>query len=219
MAIQFRCPGCEQPIEVDDEFAGQTAACPYCRRVVHVPTESTLDQPVGGPARPSDGPPAPETKQPGGFAPPPLPPQGPYEQGLHVGPAEPSRQERAARTYGNYALLCTILMALMFGTMAGYSAVRMAREVMKHPGSQPSSQRIAEIQREIGSSPWIMAANIGMVFFSLAGLALAIVSLTQSRQNNWRAIVSLVFCGLAALCICAGTIMTAMSGLGAAVGG
>ncbi len=42
MAIQFNCPGCRQPVEVDDEWAGQHVACPFCQRVVTAPTESTI---------------------------------------------------------------------------------------------------------------------------------------------------------------------------------
>jgi len=43
MVIQFSCPACQQPIEVDDEWGGQHVACPFCERVVTTPTESTLE--------------------------------------------------------------------------------------------------------------------------------------------------------------------------------
>jgi len=42
MAIQFNCPGCRQPVEVDDEWAGEHVACPFCQRVVTAPAESTI---------------------------------------------------------------------------------------------------------------------------------------------------------------------------------
>ena len=42
MAIQFACPSCEQPIEIDDEHGADQVSCPYCRNVVTAPTESTL---------------------------------------------------------------------------------------------------------------------------------------------------------------------------------
>lgn len=42
MAIRFQCPSCTQPIEVDDVWAGKTVACPYCRRHVAAPLDSTL---------------------------------------------------------------------------------------------------------------------------------------------------------------------------------
>lgn len=53
MAIQFQCPGCKQPIEVDDEHAGKTAACPYCRGVITVPQQSTYEPEPIPPARPT----------------------------------------------------------------------------------------------------------------------------------------------------------------------
>ncbi len=43
MVIQFGCPGCHQPIEVDSQWAGAHVACPFCQRVVTAPTASTLD--------------------------------------------------------------------------------------------------------------------------------------------------------------------------------
>lgn len=43
MAIRFRCSACSQPIEIDDEWASKTVACPYCRKTVTAPDTSTLD--------------------------------------------------------------------------------------------------------------------------------------------------------------------------------
>ncbi len=42
MAIRFRCSACAQPIEIDDEWASKTVACPYCRKTITAPFESTL---------------------------------------------------------------------------------------------------------------------------------------------------------------------------------
>ena len=42
MAIRFQCGACSQPIEVDDEWALRAVACPYCRKTVTAPSESTL---------------------------------------------------------------------------------------------------------------------------------------------------------------------------------
>ena len=41
MAIQFQCPACREPIEIDGEWAGKLVACPYCRKAVTAPLEST----------------------------------------------------------------------------------------------------------------------------------------------------------------------------------
>jgi len=44
MTIRFQCGACAQPIEIDDEWASKTVACPYCRKTVVAPAESTLDE-------------------------------------------------------------------------------------------------------------------------------------------------------------------------------
>jgi len=54
MAVRFVCPSCQQPLEIDEQWAGQSVACPYCNRVVTAPAASTWplnDQvPVASPA-------------------------------------------------------------------------------------------------------------------------------------------------------------------------
>lgn len=45
MTIRFQCGSCSQPIEVDDEWASKPVACPYCRKTVTAPMESTLGDP------------------------------------------------------------------------------------------------------------------------------------------------------------------------------
>lgn len=46
MAVQFLCPSCEHPIEIDDEWASHSVACPFCRNTVTAPAESTYVPPV-----------------------------------------------------------------------------------------------------------------------------------------------------------------------------
>jgi Na+-transporting methylmalonyl-CoA/oxaloacetate decarboxylase gamma subunit len=219
MAIQFQCPGCSQPIEVDDIYAGQTAACPYCRRVVSVPTESSLGEPPVTAARPTNGSgeaggwaagESPESGE--GGAPPPLPPR-PIPGELHVGPSLTPR-EHAARTLGTYALVCTAIVFLLFVAMIVYGVSQVASDFLGNPGSQPSPERMAEIQKQFASDRWVGAADIGMAFFALVGVVLAIVSLVQGRRSNWRAVLSLVICGLVVLCVCGGTVTSILAGGG-----
>ncbi len=62
MPIRFICASCQQPLEIDDQWGGQSVACPYCNRVVTAPRSTTwaADQqiPVASPAR-GDLPPSP----------------------------------------------------------------------------------------------------------------------------------------------------------------
>jgi hypothetical protein len=220
MAIQFPCPSCKQPIEVDDEYAGQSAACPYCRRVVNVPTESLGEVRPAAMARPtlsaSEGEARGEPREvpTGGevrpWAPPPPPPDA-----LHVGPL-PRRRDRVASTYGTYALICTVLVALLYGASAFYGVALMMSELGTNPTSQPSPEEMGRAQaaamQKMLSTPWVKATNLGAAFFAVVGVALGIVSLRAGRRANWKAIVSLVVCGMLAICTC-GTLVSSLSGM------
>jgi len=218
MAIQFRCPGCSQPIEVDDDYAGQTAACPYCRRVINVPTESTLGAEPSSVARGADHEQTPGTA---GAAPqddaspPGTPPPPPSPAGLHVGPA-PGPRDRAARTFGNYALICAVIVLLLFAVVFFYSFAAVGQEIMKDPTSQPSPERMAEIQEDLLNNVWVQGAQLVIALLALLGVILGVVSLRQSSRGNWRAIASLVVCGLFVFCICSGVVLSLL-GAGAGV--
>lgn len=52
--IVYRCPHCKRPLEVNDELAGQRAACPHCGQVSEVPAHAVradgvpVARPAGG---------------------------------------------------------------------------------------------------------------------------------------------------------------------------
>jgi len=50
--IRFECPGCGQPVEVEDAFAGHRGRCPDCGRVVDIPGRSPGPEPLGEEAPP-----------------------------------------------------------------------------------------------------------------------------------------------------------------------
>jgi hypothetical protein len=207
MAIQFACPGCHQPIEVDDQHAGKMAACPYCRQVVGVPQESTYRPEAVPAARPAAGGPSasatPEgTLESGAVSGQPVPP--PYS--LHVGPTRTPR-ERAARTHGTYALICVALVVLQIAVLAVPCAALSISKVRSATASQPlSPERFNQVQteviQELQAKPWFYALSCGSEFFTVIGLALAIASVVQSRRQNWPGIVALIASGLLALCFC-----------------
>jgi endogenous inhibitor of DNA gyrase (YacG/DUF329 family) len=199
MAIQFQCPGCSQPIEVDAEHAGSVAACPYCQQVVNVPHESTY--------RPAEVPPArPAAFSPGGNPPgvygAPLPPPG----GLHVGPVVDPRS-RTARRVGILALLAIAAALVLFMTVA----IMAASAFGSRPDAlTPEAQR--EILEQMQENPvWMVL--IGALYVSLlAGLVLAIISVAISRRGNWPGIAALVSSGMLMLLLCAGLVFQLMAG-------
>jgi hypothetical protein len=189
MSIQFRCSGCGQPIEVDDEHAGKMAACPYCHRVVAVPQTSTFD---GGTvtARPAG---LPE----GGT--PPLPVSEPQ-----WAPVANSRAA-AARRLGNYAWI-SLAIAIV---LAGAAAFVVASVMLNKLGPGPANaNRLTEIQKqtleELSKRTDFIALGFAYDIVSVIALALSIASVVRSTQNNTRGIVALVLSGLFVLCICGG---------------
>ena len=127
MPIQFCCTSCGQPIEVDAEHAGKTAACPYCQHVISVPTESTYHPDAAVTARPAATP-LPASGYGRELSGPPSPVAGPPPQPPTAWPGseaslEPSPRQRAARTFGNYALVCTGIAVALFAAGLSISSL------------------------------------------------------------------------------------------------
>jgi len=200
MPIQFCCTRCGEPIEVDDEHAGQTAACPYCRHMVTVPRESTYDPDAAIAARPAQAGGAASAEDGGGEAAGPLPP-GLSRAGYS------DRRRQAAHTLGTWALICTVLAVVLFIVYLVGAVTIIAPVVGDQISPNLDKEQISAVQAVASQHPWILAAVCGAVFFALAGLTLAIVSLTQARQRNWRAVTALTVCGVFFLCVCLGLIV------------
>ncbi len=205
MAIQFCCTQCGQPIEVDDEHSGRTAACPYCRHLVAVPHESTYEPRAAVSARPL-GPPSPPVMEAAG-------PEQP-----HVVPVPPQRR-RTARTFGLFALICAGLAAVLFAASMVMAAGVVVPHVTSAPANTLTDSQMRQIEEELGQTPAIAVTVFGAMFFALAGLSLGIVSLTQAARGNWPGGIAVVVSGLMLLCFCAGTVMQVMQRAGGAGAG
>ena len=212
MPIQFRCSNCGQPIEVDDEYAGRQAACPYCRSVVTVPMSSTYAPQPTPTARP--GVPAPPTSATLGTPPP--APLGPF-------PAIPelTPQQRIARAYGNYALICTALAIGLLAALVPAAFIAMAKALQPQSGGGPirpselttaQSEAMEKALDSLRHKPWFLGLSCGSEVLAVGGLALAIASLVRYRQGNWRAIVALIACGLYVFCLCGGLVFQLVTG-------
>lgn len=199
MTIQFRCSGCGEPIEVDEQYAGQAAACPYCHKVVSVPIESTYtappDLPVAHPV--DDHSMTPDNGAPGDLTPPPSPASPlPYASS-----AAPDRQ-RAAATYGNYALVFSGLGLVLFLASIVVGFVIFSQLGGVGPDGLPDTAKMIEQVQEHPASTWLTGLNCGMVFFALFGLLLGIVSVTQQARGNWHGWLAVVISGVMVLCVC-----------------
>jgi hypothetical protein len=207
MPIQFCCAQCGQPIEVDDEHAGQTATCPYCRHVMSIPQQSTY-QPEAAVAARALGGSAGEWAPAGGPTAelPPAPGRRPA--------VVPAPRQRAARTLGSFALLCALLALLLMGA-GGLRALSIAvRSGKLAPASTPTPADITELQQQAAKDPWVAGPQLGATLFALVGLVLAIASLVQATTGNWRGLTAGIICGLFFLCLCGGVAFSLLTGFG-----
>lgn len=222
MPIQFRCPGCSQPIEVDDPFAGKAAQCPYCRRVITVPEQTNFDSAGPLEARPS----------PHAALPPPLPSAGGAPYGTYS-PSDPSTRlpeytprpapsvhdrgrSGAARTTGNFALFFTFAAFALFGGYL-YMMLPALPQMARMGTSQPNAQQAEELLRNAGVNINALAMlTFGMMFCVIAGLILGVISWLLQPAWNWRAWCSVGINVLFVMCMCVGA---AMMFAGATAGG
>ncbi len=189
MPVQFECSNCHQPIEVDDEYAGQSAACPYCRAVLTVPMSSTFEAPVAVTARPA----APS-------AIPSIPVEGDAEEQPISAPS-PVRT-RNARLLGNGALASAAIAMLLFAVAFAIGTARIVQEYGGNPPVRFTEEETRALQESLGQNPAIVTCMIGGAFVAVIGLILALISLSQDARGNWRALVAGAVCGLFLLCNC-----------------
>jgi len=153
MAIQFLCPSCAQPIEVDSAWAQKTVACPYCRGTVNAPSASTLPPPTNLP-----------------IASPLTPPTGWSAPIRTTNPL-------ALVAFG-LTVLMVVLLTVSTYTLAAHSLEfeELTQEVQKH-GSNPASQFSAWMDyanAHGGQVPvWMMVAGL----LELCGLAVSVAAL------------------------------------------
>lgn len=179
MAIRFSCPSCQQPIEVDDNWGGQAVACPYCRRVVTAPRESTWppgDVPVASPAS-------------GAFAPPPPPIGRPAEQ--VYGP--PPRSTGGGVSSAGWALMLAIFAAVLAfaGTMLWW--VGLYEAAIRQVGENAAPEQLRRAAQQImmgGKAPVSPAAVTTLavgILCGIAALALALRSFIADERHYVKA--------------------------------
>lgn len=198
MAIQFRCSGCGQAIEVDDQFATRLVACPFCQAAVQAPAASQLDMsmPVATPGAGAQAPGAPIST--------PISPLRP--------PTRAGSNPAWLCTLGMICGLCVPLnMCLMMAVFTAQSPEMMPRieKLAREKASQAEQQAL--IQEELVKWTRENRGTFGTIAFGLAaivigGLASSIAGLIRAQSRKWQAIVGLVMCGVCGGCIGLGMI-------------
>lgn len=185
MAIQFTCPACGQPIEVDDEMANRAVTCPYCRKVGTAPATSTLDASATPPAADTVGTEAAGT----------LPYAG----------AAPTRKASPLGWISLGCVVVSILCLVYFTTAIG----SMMQDLNPEPATPEEGKELQRIMQErMQSRPGLIIIGIaGACALPLTGVVCAIVTLARRSRPRWPAIVALSLVGAAILLSCAGIIM------------
>ncbi|GAF80953.1 unnamed protein product [marine sediment metagenome] len=195
MAIRFQCASCSQPIEVDDEWASKTVACPYCHKTVTAPAESTL----------------------GDVA------QIPTALPLDTGPADavaapPPPHPLASRDVsGNRIAVAALVLAC--GTVALLGAANLIlaphheelnRLMESNSPDRTIGERMelqAEYFQEMGGVPgWMLAASVCLITAAMAWLASIVCAVIGMRRVRRRrlAVFALVIAALVPIFFCCG---------------
>lgn len=183
MVIRFQCPACNQPIEVDGEWANRTVACPYCRRHVAAPEESTLDDAANVPmADPL------QLEHPVGSA-----HETPYGQ------MSPVRQKNTVALIA-LVLACTTpgLMVAVFVAMAAW-APELMKPANAAEGTQNQFEMVQKYIDDNGGQPpgWMIAIDLlglGAMACWAASVLCGIVGLFNPHRRGY-AIIALGISG------------------------
>lgn len=209
MAIRFQCAACSQPIEVDDEWASRAVTCPYCRKAVTAPTESTLDpSSFSGSARS-------------------LSPAEPTDAGTSFPPAADTwTSDRhppvPPRAKSNWLAIVGFVFSLMsLAAAIGYLVVSAAHtnEIMemylKDGRPVPYGEAVESMTEKYGGTlpSWMLLLGFfvcgGFVAW-LAGLVCSIIAVTRSARRGL-AIFGIVLAVLAPVAICTGGMIIGVS--------
>jgi hypothetical protein len=201
MAIQFKCPSCAQPIEVDDPWAGRSVACPFCEHTVTAPLASDATIATAPPtARPA-----------------------PVESRASTGPESASRRPTAGAAAGGtpdarprpFAAWALTLSISAFACLI-VTTIIVSRQLDKYlPDENPTPAQFREARTQLqdemekqiqaGTPPaWVFAMMGGMLLTFLTwlgGLVLSIIAL-QYRARRRTAMAATILTALLPVMTC-----------------
>lgn len=193
MDVRFQCPACDQPIEVDGEWAGAAVACPYCQKTVTAPAASTFQPNV-----------PPPTAQPLAGAP-----------GAYPGVATPGVYSAIPPGGRNRVAIVALSLSVAALLSAAVFRVVLSSHVseLEEMGIMNPSTSFAEntaaltewMQKQGGVPTWFVAIYL-FAFLGLGtwagGLICSIVAVRRPvRRNLAWASFGILFVSMVALCI------------------
>ena len=182
MPIQFHCPQCGQPIEVDDDAANQPVTCPHCRRISSAPaaTAPNFDprpRPAAGPqARPSAG----------------MPYGGPTARDASAAPIEVNK----LAWWSLYLIGGALVLMIPLMVSAAIKAQNM-------PATTNPTQLMEAMEAQQPSHPVMKVIQaLASCILPLAAGAVAVAALIRGGSPKWPAYTTLGILGAGALVFC-----------------
>ncbi len=187
MAIRFQCASCNQPIEVDDEWASRLVSCPFCSKTITAPAQSTLVETAIPAARP----------------------QGSMAAAPHAAPTSGGGVAVAAALLAGALLLCLVgIMTLAAANRAELEEFQaLAAKATDFNEQMKLSQEF--VMRDGGMPGWIMGlyalAMAGGVFW-LAAVICGIIAVLRPARRQF-ALGALIVCAATPLLCCCGGLL------------
>jgi hypothetical protein len=189
MAIQFPCPACNQPIEVDDEWALRSVRCPFCRTTATAPESSTFapagDVPVASPAA---------------SVPPPA---------LDLG--QPQVPGNPLAWWALLSACAAVVAYLAANAVAGWGLMQL---VGPEATGEEAQRAMMELAQAATLPSWVITFLVLLMAafgFWVAGLVCGILAIRRPARR-WMAIGSLVLSGLLPLLTCCGAAFSLWGG-------
>jgi len=187
MAIQFACPSCGQPIEIDEEWADSPVSCPYCQKVVTAPGETTLGAAQAEAAQAEVVP-------------------------AEAGQFQPAVVVQVGNRWGRRSLICGVAALVLFAVLffVGAARLRPVIEELTESGASPAeAQKEAErvLYEEFQNSKLILVGSALLTLLALGGTIMAVIGLTRPGAKKGQALAGLIICGSFLMCQCAGMLL------------
>ncbi len=187
MAIQFICPSCGQPIEVDDELANELVTCPFCNEAAAAPAKTDLTP--GSPAVASP-------------AATPSPPGIDYAPSAAPAPGSPPRW---ASVCAWISLACIPLVFVL-----AFVAAWMSQEFTGTLSEGASRAEIEAVRDDIVKSKpqAILIFGVGACMLPVAAIVFAVIALVARAVPRWPAITTLCLIAAGMLFLCGGSLLS-----------
>ncbi len=221
MSIQFKCPSCSQPIEVDEDHAQTQVICYYCSNVITVPDASTLtvQDLKAGDSRPLDQSRPVFTHISQQQDAPALQQVSQQQSGQVQEPPPPDPGARQ-RTLTIVSISCGLGCLAVFMITSLVLALSLPPEITTNY-KLTMEERLDLMQEHVvqsGKTHMMAFSNVAILIMALAGSICGLAALLRRPAAKRMIWIGFLLSAAFLLCQCAGFLMTISAGLARTVG-